>query len=59
MILANFHDFMRSMNKESPIYANFSLKIWIIVNNKQNILGKESFVHTTKIGLNLSNSEIL
>ena len=44
MILANFHDFMRSMNKESPIYANFSLKIWIIVNNKQNILGKESFV---------------
>ena len=42
MILENFHDFMRSMNIESPIYANFSLKVWIFVNNKQNIYGNES-----------------
>ena len=42
MIFANFEDFNCSMNKESPIYAKFSLKIWIIVNNKQNNLGNKS-----------------
>ena len=38
MIFENFPDFMRSMNKESPIYTNFR----IIVNDKQNVLGNES-----------------